>query len=69
MYHPCAKFIRGQLHASMSELACGQVSMYNHIHGDIDGRTTLIVEWRVDLLWQMRFHTLVLTTLEASERS
>ena len=51
----------------MSELACGQLSMYNHIHSGIDGHTTLIVEWDVDLLWQFWFHTLVLTTLKGHE--
>ena len=57
--HPCTKFTRGQLHANTSELACGQLSMYSHIiHSGIDGHTTSIVEWGVD----MQFHTLVLTT-------
>ena len=51
----------------MSELAHDQLSMYNHIYSDTDGHTTLIVEWGVDLLWQMRFHTLVLTTLKGHE--
>ena len=50
VYHPCAKFTRGQLHANMSELACGQLSMYNHMHSGIDGHTTLTVEWGVDIL-------------------
>ena len=67
VYHPCAKFTRGQLHANMSELACGQQICTNHIHSVIDGHTTLIVEWGVDLLWQMQFHTLVLTTLKGHE--
>ena len=65
VYHPCAKFIRGQLHANISELACMWSTKYVHI-SDIDGHTTLIVEWEVDLLRQMQFHTLVIDNTERS---
>ena len=57
VYHLCAKFSRGQIHANMSESACGQLSMCSHTLSHIDDSVTSIVEWGVDLLWHMRICT------------
>ena len=58
VYYPCAKFSRGQMHASMSESACCQPSMCSHTLSRIDDSVTSIVEWGVDSLWHMHTYTL-----------
>ena len=69
VYHPCAKFQRGQMHANMSESAliwstkC--VQSYTQLHRWY-GETS-IAEWGVDLLWHMHIYTSALTILNGRE--
>ena len=69
VYHPYTKFNRGQLHANIisdHESARGQ-QLLSMCSQTLRSSVTLMVKYSVDLLWQMQFHSCVLTTLKDHE--
>ena len=65
--HYTEESIKLVLHTNIFESACGQLSMCSHILSGNGSSVTSMVEWGVDLIWQMQFHAGVLTTLKGHE--
>ena len=56
VYHPCAKFSRGQMYANMFESVCDELSMSSRTISCIGSSVTSKVEWSVDLLRHMHIN-------------